>query len=393
MRVRIETFGGIVATEKPPLLVFADRKLTRKLGQEGGPRWSGGAEIGLLSGPVEVHLSVTGLCHNGCAHCYSDSRPDAGTNTTLETLKRRVDALAEMGVFHIALGGGEPFLIDWIFDLARYIRAKNMVPNVTTSGSVMTEEKAKSAAVFGQVNVSLDGVGDRYAVHRGYKGFEPADRALRLLRKHVKRVGINCVVSRKNFNHLEEVLRYARSLRLDEVEFLRYKPSGRAAADTYHESKLTPSQAREFFPKVFEWGKTHKIRIKTDCSFVPFLCYHDPGVERMQHFSVMGCIAGNYLMAVDPEGRASGCSFWPHSEGPIEDQPARWAQAESFQVFRSWTGQAPEPCAHCEYLDICRGGCRAVAVFSTGDPAAPDPECPKVQDYLARNTGGTSVGD
>jgi hypothetical protein len=30
---------------------------------------------------------------------------------------------------------------------------------------------------------------------------------------------------------------------------------------------------------------------------------------------------------------------------------------------------------------VCRGGCRAVARFLTGDELAPDPECPRVEAH------------
>ena len=37
-------------------------------------------------------------------------------------MMRAVDQLADMGVFHLALGGGESFELDWLFDIARHIR-------------------------------------------------------------------------------------------------------------------------------------------------------------------------------------------------------------------------------------------------------------------------------
>ncbi|MBI2060031.1 MAG: radical SAM protein [Nitrospirae bacterium] len=416
MRVRLENFGGIVAFEKPALLVLADRALMRKMGHEGGARWSGETSVGLLSGPVEVHLSITDFCSNGCRHCYSNSTPAPSFRPPLDVLKQRVDDLHRLGALHVALGGGEPFTFDGLFDLAAYIREKGMIPNVTTSGRSMTEEQARQSRIFGQVNVSLDGVGEAYAVHRGYRGFEAADRALRLLRRRVKRVGINCVVSRKNFEVLEEVVRYAKSLKLNEVEFLRYKPTGRAAgrkpaalatsrsgqgwpddaasaaASSYESTRLTEAQGRSFFPLLFEWTRRHRIRLKSDCSFVPFLCYHDPGVERLEHFTVQGCVAGNYLMAVHADGSASGCSFWTGAEAPLAELPNTWEDPGRFAVFRNWNQDAPEPCQSCAYLHLCRGGCRAVAAFATGDARQPDPECPKVIDYHRERISGDAVG-
>ena len=79
---------------------------------------------------------------------------------------------------HIALGGGESFCLDWLFVIARYIRDKGMVPNITTNGTFIDEESASACSVFGQINVSLDGVGDFFEKTKGRAGFDEADRAL-----------------------------------------------------------------------------------------------------------------------------------------------------------------------------------------------------------------------
>lgn len=390
MRVRLESFGGVVAMERPPMLALVDRKMMRRFGYDGREVWRGREDVGLFSGPIEVHLSVTGVCSNGCRHCYADARPLAVAEPSFEEMKRRVDTLARMGTLHVALGGGEPLAVEWIFDLAEHVRRRGMVPNVTTSGAPVTEDVAGRCRVFGQVNVSMDGIGDRYGVHRGRDGFAAADRALRLLRGRTRRVGLNCVVSRRNFDHLEEVLLYARGARLNEVELLRYKPAGRAATGEYLDLRLTTEQGRAFFPHVFEWTRRYRIRIKMDCSFVPFLCWHAPERAKLNDFLVQGCAAGNYLMAVKPDGRATGCSFWEGAEGALDDVAARWSEPESFGLFRGWTRKShspvagpPEPCRSCAYLEICRGGCRAVAQFLTGDPQSPDPECPRVVQHVA----------
>jgi MoaA/NifB/PqqE/SkfB family radical SAM enzyme len=60
------------------------------------------------------------------------------------------------------------------------------------------------------MNVSIDGVGDAYARVRGFDGFSRADEAVIALRKVSKHVGINCVVTRENFETLPEIFAYAK---------------------------------------------------------------------------------------------------------------------------------------------------------------------------------------
>ena len=85
-----------------------------------------------------------------------------------------------------------------------------MVPNLTTSGlygDAELERLCGWAPLFGQINVSIDGVGEDYAAVRGFDGFARADRAVVALRKASKHVGINCVVTRDNFDGLGARLR------------------------------------------------------------------------------------------------------------------------------------------------------------------------------------------
>ncbi len=375
VKLRYESFGGILATEEPPALVFADADLVRSLGYPASPLWDR-PDTGVLSAPVEAHAALTRHCPAGCPGCYMDAAPDPGAlgEDGLPRALEMLSGLAEMGVFHVALGGGESFLLPWLFEAARRCRSLGMVPNVTTSGLAMTPEQAYECRVFGQVNVSLDAVDERFSRTRG-GSFEKADRAVRLLKENKIRVGINCVVSRENYAALPEILAYAKSRGLCDVELLRFKPSGRGR-DLYEKMRLTREQAIGLLPRLKKLAWRHRLPIKLDCSFTPFVAFHGPQPKVMDYFAVLGCEAANWLIGVSPEGRVSPCSFL---EGPGQDLASlkdSWAENAAFAPFRRFADTAKAPCSKCRYLSLCKGGCRAVALFVTGDPLAPDPECP-----------------
>ena len=120
-----------------------------------------------------------------------------------------------------------------------------MIPNLTTSGlyDQATLDRLCGWArrgLFGQVNVSIDGVGDVYTQVRGFAGFDRADHAARALLRAFPDIGINTVVTRVGFQHLEELFSYARRTGLRELELLRLKPAGRGAShDTYQNLRCT----------------------------------------------------------------------------------------------------------------------------------------------------------
>jgi radical SAM protein with 4Fe4S-binding SPASM domain len=274
----------------------------------------------------------------------------------------------------MALGGGEALERPDFFELASYVRSRGIVPNLTTNGMLMNKRTAAQCRIFGQVNVSIDGADGSGVDGRDPAGLTAAVRAVDLLLKAGVNTGINCVVARRNFDDLPGVFALAKERGLADVELLRLKPTGRARRD-YYARRMTPAQNREFYPAIRRLSREYGVRAKIDCSFVPMFCWHLPDKTMMEQFSVYGCEAGNVLVGVRSDGRFAGCSF-SRGEEIIFDLPRLWSSSEHLLRLRSWTSHAPEPCRSCKYLDICKGGCRAVAEFVSGDFYAPDPECP-----------------
>lgn len=373
MKHRMEPFGGILALEDPPILVHVDRDFMRGLGYGPSPLWVK-PETTLLSAPLEVHFSVTNACTLRCRHCYMDSGERDADELSAEAFRKAVDLLAGMGVFHMALGGGEALERPDFFELASYVRARGIVPNLTTNGLLMTRETAAKCSIFGQVNVSIDGIGSFREAGRDPDALAEAVRGVDLLLEAGVNVGLNCVLTRESFDQLAGVFAFAGERGLTDLEFLRLKPSGRGKRD-YFERRLTPAQNREFYPAIRSLSQEYGVPAKIDCSFVPMFCWHRPNKTMMEQFSVYGCEAGNVLLGVRSDGRFAGCSFLAGEES-IFELPRLWSGSPHLARLRAWTDRAPEPCRSCAYLDICKGGCRAVAEFVAGDFYAPDPECP-----------------
>lgn len=385
LKVRPESFGGIIASDDPPFLAFADRAYMRERGWEGGAAWERGADgvVDQLSAPVEVHLASTNRCQEGCAHCYMGAGSADPGELDTEGLKAALRALAGMGVFHVALGGGEALLRDDLVEIASYARELGLVPNLTTSGAGMTARLAADLRVFGQVNCSLDGIGPAARVFRPRADEAVVAAATAHLRAAGVSTGLNAVVGRDTVDHLEALVDWAVAHDLQEIELLRVKPAGRGLGP-WREQKLTDAQHRAFYPQLTRLVETRPIRLKVDCSFVPMLCHHQPPREVLQALGVCGCEAGNYLLGARSDGRVSGCSFLPASDLRLVDLPERWADDEHLVRQRAWFRAMPEPCASCDYAAECKGGCRAVAAAVEGDPWQADPECPRVVDYRRR---------
>jgi radical SAM protein with 4Fe4S-binding SPASM domain len=201
-----------------------------------------------------------------------------------------------------------------------------------------------------------------------------------------KEIGINCVVTRANFDGLGDVFAYAKRRKLNEVELLRFKPAGRATRATYEALRCTDAQHRAFLPAVLKLARKHRVRVRVDCSYTPMIAWHDPGEALLAKLAVYGCTGGDFLIGAKASGVMTACSFAAPPEGkPSVDQVGTyWGSDAAFGAFRTWRDAVAEPCASCSYHALCRGGCRVVSAHARGGDwgtKAPDPECPKVVEH------------
>ena len=372
MRARYEPFGGIIALDKPPGTIYVDRPFMKNLGYPHSPLWETPGRH--LTAPVTAHFAVTHRCPLGCRTCYNDSgQASPGEFSTLEA-KRALDVLARMKVFTVAFGGGEPLARPDIFELANYARNCGLIPTLTTNGVYIDKEISQRCRVFSHIHVSLDGLGEDYEAVRGVRGFQYAVHAIELLSQAGIPIGVNCVVCRSNFDHLEDLAQFLLRRGVKDIIFLRLKPGGRAKA-WYEQERLLPEQRRAFYPLLKILILDEGLHAHIDCAMMPLIYAHLPDIGVLDLLAGEGCVAGSEIIEIQPDGNIYPCSFSTRRAGTITQLPGQWDRSPAFEFYRTWALAAPEPCRSCPYLHLCRGGCRAVAETLCGDPDAPDPDC------------------
>ncbi len=79
---------------------------------------------GGLSAPITVTWEITAACNIACVHCLSASGKRRPRELTKQQSLALVDELAEMQVFQIHFGGGEPFLYPGIWQVLERCRER-----------------------------------------------------------------------------------------------------------------------------------------------------------------------------------------------------------------------------------------------------------------------------
>lgn len=354
------------------------------LARQAGAREVGEAAPAAVEGarraPEEVHLALTQRCPVACTGCYLSAGPereDADPKDIFEEL----DRLAALGVAEVAFGGGEATLRADLLALGRHARTLGLVPNLTTSGfGVGPQQAAALAPVFGQINVSIDGVDEVYRAVRGWGGPAVGLQAVAALAAAGARVGVNTVMSAPLLadpGALEALGRAVAGAGAQEWQWLRFKPAGRGAEAW---SRLAPAPALldALWPRLLQAEAELGLVMRWDCALMPFLADHGVEPAALAALGVRGCTGGADLWARDAAGAWAPCSFagGAAGAGPLAQ---RWADDGRLRAWRGRAVAPPPPCADCPLQAVCRGGCRVVAAHLVGDELAPDPQCPRVR--------------
>lgn len=352
--------------EVHPAALIAMQQTGEMVGQKKG-RGSQRFLQGGLSAPITVTWEITAACNIACVHCLSSSgrrRPrELATHQSLAL----VDELAEMQVFQIHFGGGEPFTYPGIWQVLEHCRERELVMCVSTNGTLITQARARRLAQLEPIyfQVSLDGgtpeTNDRI---RGAGVFKRALRGLELLAAENLSLTVNSVLTRYSFYELDRLYEIAVNHN-SKLRVTRLRPSGRGK-DVWDELHPTREQYREFTA----WLQAHPDVLTAD-SFFHLNAFGDKlaGLDM--------CGAATATCCICPEGEVYPCAFFQAPEfeaGNLHEHSFKeiWQHSRLFEFYRKMGGGA---CSGCGQYNVCHGGCPATKWFVHQSLGVRDPEC------------------
>lgn len=166
-------------------------------------------------------------CNLKCSYCVAKSGPNVPRRALgLENVKRLVDEAVELGFDHIFFTGGEPFILDEIYEMVAYSSARVKTTVLTNAMLLRGRRLEKLRAIANPdliVQVSLDGGRpEDHDVYRGRGTWEKTVEGIRLLQEQGFRVRIGTTETPVNSPHLNELCRFHRSIGIpDEDHFVR----------------------------------------------------------------------------------------------------------------------------------------------------------------------------
>jgi radical SAM protein with 4Fe4S-binding SPASM domain len=262
-----------------------------------------------------------------CKHCFNSDRyisPLYGAGRELNTAEcfSAIDKIANSKVPHIHLLGGEPLLKKDLFQIIAHAKSRNICVTINTNGIVLSESYSKKLIELGvdQIVVSLDG--SKPSVNDGIRGKGTFSKIVanitklkELLEKSNKsnmKIGVAFTLVKDNLNDVADMLKLAKRLKIDIIDFMDIYISGRAH-ELENELRFSPEErCRAFEQLALEMRKEnyHQLVVQLDAPF-SLVDYLNWRYSLALHFHPrnMWCQAGERIWYMQADGRLLPCGM------------------------------------------------------------------------------------
>jgi len=166
-------------------------------------------------------------CNLRCSYCVAKSSPNAPRRAIgLANVRRLVDEAVDLGFTDIFFTGGEPFILNDIYEMLAYASARVKTTVLTNAMILRGTRLEKLVAIANDnlvVQVSLDGgQPEHHDAYRGAGAWAKTVEGIKVLQERGFRVRLSTTETPANRPHLETICAFHRSLGIpDEDHFIR----------------------------------------------------------------------------------------------------------------------------------------------------------------------------
>ena len=321
--------------------------------------------------PYHMVWLATNACNARCVHCSSNAAKRLPGELSTAEAKRLFDELAEMGVFNVAISGGEALTRPDLFEIIEHGASLGIRLGLGSNGSTVSRQVVRHLKEAGleRLQISIDGVEATHDRARRWPGlYRKAERAIELGLEGGLRVHVCFTAHRMNHGELREVVGQCVLWGVHRFNMSRFVPTGRGDA----ELDLTPREWERLVGdlEVVRRELAGRIEFTTHLA-QSILANPELGCQA----GFLGCQAGVGQGCIGPVGQVTPCVMLPVVAGNIRRKPLReiWETSPVLVALRD-RDRLGGWCHSCAFRERC-GGCRAVAYAYEGDPLAADPRC------------------
>ena len=285
----------------------------------------------------------SGLCEKAGVECYQNGRVSTADNMTLRDF-RSIAEQCNGKTYQFALGGcGDPDQHEAFEDILKICRDNRIVPNFTTSGLGMAEDKAAICKEYcGAVAVSW------------YRSSYTSDAINMLISAGVK-TNIHYVLNRDTIEEAVDRLTDDTGFPkgINAVVFLLHKPVGQGSREKMidlHNDSLRRLLEVVDSPDIHK----HLYKIGFDSCTVPALIE----MKRIDPTSLDTCEGARWSAYISADMQMMPCSFaHEHPEWSVSLRDHTILEAWNSTEFDLFRDSLLHRCPECGQRHLCMGGC------------------------------------
>lgn len=179
------------------------------------------------------HLHPLLRCNLACAHCYSESSPQAQGFLTRDQALAAIRQAASWGYSSVSISGGEPLLYPWLGELLSCARHLGLTTGLVSNGLLINRPGAIEALRSADfVALSVDGMSANHNAMRGQpRAFAKVLTAMARLADAAIPFGISCGIGPGNVGEIDDIAAATCAAGAALLQLHPVEPSGRAAHD------------------------------------------------------------------------------------------------------------------------------------------------------------------
>ena len=305
-----------------------------------------------------------------------------------------------MGVGSIVFSGGEPLTWPWLYDAVSACATHDLHCSIYSSGINPGGDGAKdllTLAKHGLHKVVFSLYSSRKEFHEQITtqagSFQDTVSAISATKDSGLERGMHFVPIKRNYSHLDELVKLAEDNRVPRVSILRFAPKGRGVLLKGSQEMLFERETVELRKLIMKCRQSYDVTIRVGSPYNILLL--DKDVE---------CNAARRTLIIGPNGNIYPCDAFKNIEPRdigVEDSfnnilshslEECWQQSTYLNTIRDYLSKPlKEPCLGCVKLEWCKSGCLAQKLIDHGSTlngdiaGTPDPLC------LRRGIGGSNA--
>ena len=337
-----------------------------------------------------IYFYPTESCNLKCIHCWinpvhaSDDQTfetQNRDNISVNTMDRVVRDAVPLGLNHIKLTGGEPFLHPHLFGFLECFSRNGLSLSFETNGTLLTKPIVNRLKEYKlrQISISLDG--STPEVHeriRGAKGcFDEAIKGIRLLIEEGIYPQVIFCLQKINASDLENTIRLVQKIGVRSFEINPLAVLGESKAST---------KGCEGLPieELLSLGKAVERRFPEQYPDMHIDLYLPPALKGIKELSMntLCTCRIHSICGILSNGDVSICGIGRRKKNLImgnvkETGIARiWEEGEIFKEIREKVPlQMEGVCGKCLFRSHCLGFCRADVLYNKQSVLAPYRVC------------------